>query len=192
MSEKVLINVFLTGCLASHHRNRIKAFIIIFISAQTFNLRSLNGIKVVQYLGSWPGVLRRSLYCLPWGRSVPSVPRPWETNKGDGLCCPGNKLLPLPVSCIFIGSATKAPAFRRPHSVVISLVTIFFPSHLPVSLFHQDGSLDLTAVWFDLCINDFRVIISCLLCLVGLPLTFLNVQITTGFSFCMIIFYILK
>lgn len=96
-------------------------------------------------------------------------------------------------SCIFIGSATKAPAFRRPHSVVISLVTIFFfSSHLPVSLFHQDGSLDPTAVWFDLCINDFRIIISCLLCLVGLPLTFLNVKITTGFSFCMIIFYILK
>lgn len=88
------------------------------------------------------------------------------------------------------------PPKRQPSDDLILLWSLssrsFFPSHLPVSLFHRDGSLDPTAVWFDLCINDFRIIISCLLCLVGLPLTFLNVKITTGFSFCMIIFYILK
>lgn len=158
--------------------------------------------------------LHRSVWSLPWGRSVPSVSRPWQTNKRVGLCCPGNKHHPQPVSCILIGSATKASAFtdNLNHSIVISLNMIFnlcpprplshlvSPSHrrrgpLPErwgfvwwrsTLYKtfwkkkKDDELLLPAYFIFFCLQ--RV----------LPLTFLNVLITTGFSFSMIIFYILK
>lgn len=58
---------------------------------------------------------------------------------GRWTLLPSNKHHPQPVSCILIGSATKASAFtdNLNHSVVISLLIDSFFSPLLVCLFHR-------------------------------------------------------
>merc|ERR1719419_1871769 len=71
---------------------------------------------------------------LPWGRNVLSLPRSWPANRETDFAAPGNKHHPQPVSCILIGSVTKASAFTDnlksfccDFSLIIDLIIIFSP-----------------------------------------------------------------
>lgn len=145
---------------------------------------------------SWPpDPVRRSLSLLPWGRSVPSVPRPWQTNKGDGLLATGTTHnRPLAFSLAL--SPKRQPS--QPTSIIL-LWFLSWLSFLPlffISVSCQEGFLGLTAeVLFDdlLYIKRLKKINDQLLvfALLVLPLTSPNVSVT-GFSFYMIIFIFLK
>jgi len=127
-----------------------------------------------------------------------------------------NKHRPPPVSCILIGSVTKATAFTDNLNcsvVIIPLNSQFFstsvfstPSLLGpcFALFHRSPLTEITIITEVLfgniqqsalmkeknkCKNSRVVAHFCYFRLQNVsPLTFLNVEITTGFSFCMIIF----
>merc|ERR1719419_355363 len=71
---------------------------------------------------------------LQWGRNVLSLPRSWPANRETDFAAPGNKHHPQPVSCILIGSVTKASAFTDnlksfccDFSLIIDLIIIFSP-----------------------------------------------------------------
>lgn len=116
----------MTGCLANHHRNRIRIFFFLSLLHKTPDRCRFVDTKLVVSI---------------WGPDPMSSAGLCNVCHGGGVCHRyqdhGKQIKEMDFaaqatssshnqSCIFIGSATKAPAFRRPHSVVISLVTIFF------------------------------------------------------------------
>jgi len=132
-----------------------------------------------------------------------------------------NKNRPPPVSCILIGSVTKATAFTDNLNCSVVIIP---PNSLTLSILFFSTSSESTAVrtlfcfippWLTNCVWSLTPE-SLRFCLATFyfmkeknkcknsrivahsrfyfrlqnvsPLTFLNVEITTGFSFCMIIF----